>query len=84
MWAEGAFCKCCESSSDEVPRAESRLFLISVNIKTIISIKTLELIIKNHFTELEGKEKKKIIIISSWREKSKLNPVKMTMSEVLV
>lgn len=84
MWAEGAFCKCCESSSDEVPRAESRLFLISVNIKTVISIKTLELIIKNHFTELEGKEKKKIIIISSWREKSKLNPVKMTMSEVLV
>lgn len=83
MWAEGAFCKCCESSSDEVPRAESRLFLISVNIKTVISIKTLELIIKNHFTELEGKEKKKIII-SSWREKSKLNPVKMTISEVLV
>lgn len=82
MWAEGAFCKCCESSSDEVPRAESRLFLISVNIKTIISIKTWKLIIKSHFTELEGMEKKKKI--SSWREKSKLNPVKMTMSEVLV
>lgn len=52
------FCTCCESSSAEVPRAETTLLVISINIKTIISIKTWELIISSHFPELEGEVKK--------------------------
>lgn len=55
---KGLFCRCCESSSAKVPRAETRLLIISVNIKTIVTIKTWELIISSHFTELEGVVKK--------------------------
>lgn len=62
-----------ESSSDQLPRAETRLLVISINVKTIISVEIGELIINSHFTEPEGMGKKGKV--SSWREKIKQNYV---------
>lgn len=57
MWALGSFFSCCESSSNEVSRLETRILG--------------EFIITSHFIELEGTVKKGKV--SSWREKIKIN-----------
>lgn len=78
MQAQGSFCRHCESSSDEVSRAETRLLLISINIKA------WALVVSSHFTELKDFVKKGRKTVAEEKKKGKLNAKKMTVSEILI